>query len=151
MFTPCIDKVKDPQFVNLVLDSDYVYIGGGGLSEKLQYCLLGDSVNGTNPFVEALKKKNVIGMSIGALVMPSKNIFYTRTNIDSYNAVVQGKIDSFGENGIGILKNVIIDAHATERQRQGRIFVFAVQTRTKLAFGIDENTAIIEKTNGEYD
>lgn len=148
MFSPCVDKVKDPKLVKMVMDSDYVYIGTG-ISEKLQYCLLGDSTNGTNPFIEALQKKNVVGMSSGILILPSKNIFYTRSSTDSYDAVVNGRIESFGENGIGVFKNRIVDAHATERQRQGRLFVFAVQTRTKLAFGIDENTAIIEKANGE--
>ena len=40
--------------------------------------------------------------------------------------------------GLGILQNVMIDAHFSERTRQGRLFRLLVHTNT---VGVDEDTA----------
>lgn len=50
--------------------------------------------------------------------------------------------------GLGILKNIIIDQHFTERQRLSRLITAVAYNPNNLGIGIDENTAIHIKKNG---
>lgn len=44
--------------------------------------------------------------------------------------------------GLGVLQNVMIDAHFSERSRQGRLTRLLAHTNTDRAFGVDEDTAL---------
>ena len=44
--------------------------------------------------------------------------------------------------GLGVLQNVMIDAHFSERTRQGRLTRLLAHTSTERAFGLDEDTAL---------
>lgn len=50
--------------------------------------------------------------------------------------------------GLGILKNIIIDQHFTERSRLNRLITAVTYNPNNLGIGIDENTAIHIKKNG---
>lgn len=50
--------------------------------------------------------------------------------------------------GLGILKNIIIDQHFTERARLNRLITAVTYNPNNLGIGIDENTAIHIKKNG---
>jgi cyanophycinase len=50
--------------------------------------------------------------------------------------------------GLGILKNIIIDQHFTERFRLNRLITAVTYNPSNLGIGIDENTAIHIKKNG---
>lgn len=50
--------------------------------------------------------------------------------------------------GLGILKNIIIDQHFTQRARLSRLITAVAYNPTNLGIGIDENTAIHIQRNG---
>ncbi|OBR91790.1 MULTISPECIES: cyanophycinase [Clostridium] len=52
--------------------------------------------------------------------------------------------------GLGFIKGVIIDQHFAQRGRIGRLLVGIAENPQSLGIGIDEDTAIIVKENGEF-
>jgi cyanophycinase len=50
--------------------------------------------------------------------------------------------------GLGILQNIIIDQHFTERERLSRLITAVSYNPRQLGLGIDENTAVIISNNG---
>ncbi|MCB0726817.1 MAG: cyanophycinase [Ignavibacteriae bacterium] len=92
----------------------------------------------------ALKKRGVTlaGSSAGASSMSS-------TMIVRGEPAVQPLKDSIRLcPGLGILKNIIIDQHFTERSRLSRLITAVSYNPNNLGIGIDENTAIHIKKNG---
>jgi hypothetical protein len=81
------------------------------------------------------------------MVQPHSNLLITEVNPDSYRAVVNKQVH-FRPHGLKIFKNGLVDSHFSERGRQGRLFVLAWQTKSEWAFGVDENTALLE-VNGK--
>jgi cyanophycinase-like exopeptidase len=144
IYEVCKYTVANPRYLKIVRDSDAVFLAGG-FSDKLQECLFGDKITGTSPILEEIKKKKIIlGTSAGAMVMPMENMLLTRDSVSSYKAVVDGQLP-FRKETFKMFSMGLIDAHTSERGRQGRLMVFAKQTGAKFSFGIDENTAILEK------
>jgi len=81
------------------------------------------------------------------MVQPMANMLLTRNSIDSYEAVRDKRVP-FSPHAFKLFKRGLVDVHFSERGRQGRLFVFGWQTRTKWSFGIDENTGLIEMEDG---
>ncbi|WP_446898279.1 cyanophycinase [Clostridium sp. LBM24168] len=52
--------------------------------------------------------------------------------------------------GLGFIKGVIIDQHFAQRGRIGRLLVGIAENPESLGIGIDEDTAIVVKDNGEF-
>lgn len=52
--------------------------------------------------------------------------------------------------GLGFVKGVIIDQHFAQRGRIGRLLVGVAENPQSLGIGVDEDTAIIVKDNGEF-
>ena len=105
------------------------------------------SILGGTAFLTQLKKsvkKGIVlaGSSAGASSMSS-------TMIVRGEPTVQPLKDSIRLcPGIGILKNIIIDQHFTERGRLNRLITAVAYNPSNLGIGIDENTAIHIKKNG---
>ncbi|MEP7147109.1 MAG: cyanophycinase [bacterium] len=105
------------------------------------------SVVGGTKLLMAIKegvKKGVTlgGSSAGASAMSS-------TMIVRGEPTVQPLKDSIRLcPGLGILKNIIIDQHFTERARLSRLITAIAYNPNNLGIGIDENTAIHIKKNG---
>lgn len=148
VYEPCVDKVRNPEFIKQVEDADVIYFTGG-YSDKLSSCLFGDNQSGTiTPLLAAIQKKQIVaGSSAGAMVQPMANMLLTRNPVDSYQAIVRRQVP-FSPHAFKLFNRGLVDVHFSERGRQGRLFVFAWQTRTRWAFGVDENTAIIEYPDG---
>jgi cyanophycinase-like exopeptidase len=148
VFEPCVNKVNDPELIRIVEQSDAVYFTGG-YSDKLQMCLFGDKPTYVpTPLLLAIQKVKIMaGSSAGAMVQPMKDMLLTRNPIESYNAVVQRKVP-FSPHAFRAFRRGHVDVHFSERGRQGRLFVFAWMTKTRFAFGIDENTGIVEHEDG---
>lgn len=53
------------------------------------------------------------------------------------------------EGGLGFFPFGILDTHFTERDRQLRLLILAANTGTEMAFGIDENTALLVDTKSQ--
>jgi cyanophycinase len=104
------------------------------------------SLLGGTPFIQKLAKKVksglvVAGSSAGAACMSSEMIVRGDANAPNQNAV---KISP----GLGILKNIIIDQHFTQRARLNRIITAVCYNPKNLGIGIDEDTAILINKNG---
>ncbi|MEO6696165.1 MAG: cyanophycinase [Ignavibacteria bacterium] len=105
------------------------------------------SILGGTMFLTQLKKsvrKGIVlaGSSAGAASMSS-------TMIVRGEPTVQPLKDSIRLcPGLGILKNIIIDQHFTERGRLNRLITAVAYNPSNLGIGIDENTAIHIKKSG---
>jgi cyanophycinase len=52
--------------------------------------------------------------------------------------------------GLGLIKNVVIDQHFAQRGRIGRLLVAIAENPESLGIGIDEDTAIMVNSKGEF-
>lgn len=108
------------------------------------------SLIGGTPIYDALKEVAdegvyIVGTSAGASVM-------------SDTMIVQGEDDESPRkctlkmsHGLGLIKDVIIDQHFSQRGRFGRLLAGIAQNPEVLGIGIDENTAIIVNKDGDIE
>lgn len=104
------------------------------------------SLLGGTPFIQKLVKKVksglvLAGSSAGAACMSSEMIVRGDAQAPNQNGV---KISP----GLGILKNIIIDQHFTQRARLNRIITAVCYNPKNLGIGIDEDTAILINKDG---
>lgn len=152
MYFPCSRRIVNPELVKMVNDAEMIFFSGG-FSEKLLFCLNGDSNNATspNPFLDAIKRKQIAGSSAGAMTIPREAFFLTRSSEDSYQSIARGQVSGIVPKGLNMFSKGVIDPHMSERGRQGRLLVLTVQTKSQYGFGLDENTGFIEKENGDLE
>lgn len=108
------------------------------------------SLIGGTPIYTALKEVAdegvyIVGTSAGASVM-------------SDTMIVQGDDEDAPRKctlkmspGLGLIKNVIIDQHFSQRGRFGRLLTGVAQNPEVLGIGIDENTAIVVNKEGNIE
>ena len=83
----------------------------------------------------------VAGTSAGAAVMVSAPMV---TGGESYDALVRPRrLTDRRRGGLGFFRHGLIDTHFAERGRQGRIIRLAARRGVALAFGVDEDTALV--------
>lgn len=95
----------------------------------------------------------VSGTSAGAAVM-SKIMITGRQQSDLSEEPAFDKIkkgDVLTTQGLGFLKNIVIDQHFLIRKRQNRLFSVLKDYPTLRAIGIDESTAIVVKPDNTID
>jgi len=153
----CAQRAYDEQYVRMVEEADAIFIGGGQ-SGRVSSCLFGNySQSGIDggqetPLLRALRAKAIVGgSSAGAMTQPTSEILVTGHSVESYDALRNGYVfqrDS-GNNLVGHPQ--AIDTHFSERGRQGRLMVFAMQTGARWAFGVDEATAYLWDPSGMYE
>ena len=120
-----------------------IYISGGDQSRFMAVVL-------NTPVMEAVLQAYqngsvIAGTSAGAAVMSKKMITGNQkmhlspdagfTTIEADNIEIT--------QGLGLLKDVILDQHFIKRQRLNRLVAAAVENPEQLCVGIDESTAII--------
>lgn len=120
-----------------------IFISGGDQSRFM------DVVRNT-PLMEAIfyawnHGAVIAGTSAGAAVMSKKMITGNQLKHpgleSSYPTIESGNIEI--KEGLGFLKNAIIDQHFVKRQRLNRLIAVSVENPGELCIGIDESTAII--------
>ncbi|WP_300382582.1 cyanophycinase [Clostridium sp.] len=148
-------KVKNIQGLNIKERLDSSKVENIELVEKASLIFFtgGDqlritSLIGGTPLYEALKSSVnkgciMVGTSAGASVM-------------SDTMIVKGEDDESPKKssikmapGLGFLNGVIIDQHFAQRGRIGRLLEGIAQNPEILGIGIDEDTALVVKDNGE--
>lgn len=119
-----LDKVKS---------SKLIFFTGG---DQLRITSL---IGGTPLQVELMKSKDkiIVGTSAGASVMSGTMI----VGGDDQKAPKSKGVSM--SPGLGLIKDVIIDQHFSQRGRIGRLISAISGNPTTLGIGIDENTAII--------
>lgn len=68
-----------------------------------------------------------------------------------YSAVVSGSVFLRGAGNAFLDTQELVDVHFSERGRQGRLLVLAMETGRDWAFGVDENTAYVWRLSQEYE
>lgn len=153
--TNCNERTRDPNYVQMVEQADAIYMSGGQAG-RVQSCLFGNyAQSGTDegevtPFLSALRAKAIVGgSSAGAMNQPSSQILITGHSAESYAAVRAGSV-FLRSQGNGFLEPAeeLVDVHFSERGRQGRLMVLAMETQREWAFGADENTAYTWRPDG---
>jgi len=104
------------------------------------------------PFLAALIEKNIVGgSSAGAMNQPQSEIIVTGHSAESYSAVSSGSLFQRNTGNLMIESEELVDTHFSERGRQGRLMVIAMQTDQRFAFGVDEDAAYTWTPEGTYE
>jgi cyanophycinase len=155
----CEETAFDPEIVAMVEAADAIYMSGGQAG-RVQSCLYGDySQSGrdpapgeSTPLLDALRAKTIIGgSSAGAMNQPVSEILITGHSSESYGAVAAGSVFLRSGGNAFLDTAELVDVHFSERGRQGRLMVMAMETQQQWAFGVDENTAYVWRPSGEYE
>lgn len=131
----------DEKNIELVKEAALIFFTGG---DQLRIT----SLMGGTPIYDVLKESSsngciIVGTSAGASVM-------------SDTMIVEGKDDESPRKctlkmspGLGLVEGIMIDQHFAQRGRIGRLLTGIAQNPEVLGVGIDEDTAIVVKDNGE--
>jgi cyanophycinase len=140
-----LGETPPKQQLDSLRNASLIYISGGDQSRFMSVVLntpLMDAIH------EAYKNGSVIaGTSAGAAVMSKKMITGNQKKHPEPDA---GFVTIEADNieiteGLGLLKDVIIDQHFIKRQRLNRLIAASIENPEELCIGIDESTAIIVK------
>ena len=113
-----------------------VIIGGGHTPTYL-------SLYGTGPLGESLRNLShgttpIAGQSAGALIMPEVCAIPPEdTGADQVTIDV----------GLGLIENMVVGVHFTERDAQPHVLAAMAKTRTSRGLGIDEGACAIVRAN----
>ena len=155
----CDVNAFDPAIVAMIDSADAIFYGGGQ-SGRLQSCLYGDySQSGievepgqTTPVLEALWRKEIVGgSSAGAMNQPMSEILVTGHSVESYSAVSQGAVFQRNAGNRMLETEELVDSHFSERGRQGRLMIIAMNTGVMHAYGVDEDAAYVWRPSGEIE
>lgn len=121
--------------INIVKDSDLIFFTGGD-QLRITSLLGGTPVN--EAICEAANRGCwFVGTSAGASVMSSTMIIGGKDEDSPRKCTIEMA------PGLGLIKNVIIDQHFSQRGRIGRLLAAVAQNPEVLGIGIDEDTAIV--------
>jgi cyanophycinase-like exopeptidase len=155
----CNTNAFNPDIVAMVEEADAIYYSGGQ-SGRLQSCLYGRfSTNGIDvqdgemtPVLAALQAKTIVGgSSAGAMNQPTSEILVTGSSVESYSALSAGSVFQRNAGNAMVQSEELIDTHFSERGRQGRLMIIAMQTGQRFAFGADEDSAYFWKPDGTHE
>lgn len=151
-----IAKNSDPAVVAQINAMTAFFIGGGDQSRLVQCFLKADRTD--SPAMAALRQKFlnnavVAGTSAGGAILNKAPMI---TGGESYEALRYGSSTTVsGDNlsydpkgGFGFFAEGLVDTHFSERGRQGRIIRLAADTGKTMAYGVDENTAMVVTNEG---
>lgn len=133
--------VIDANADELLADVTGVFISGGDQMRLV-------SMLGGTEFARLLEERVrhspivLAGSSAGAAGMSASMI--VRGDADSHPSKNTVRISP----GLGILRNIIIDQHFTERGRLSRLITAVAYNPRQLGLGIDENTAVVIAHDG---
>jgi len=154
------DTAHSLENVDLVRSMTGIFLGGGEpwrLAASLM--MVENGVRVDTPVMEAIRDKMEAGGLVGgtsAGIMALMDTV-TITGGNSWEALAYGgHVDSLesdpvnGANltydalgGLQIVEDVLIDAHFTEKARQGRLVKLAAETGVNRAVGVDEDTGLM--------
>lgn len=141
------DSLLSQAALDSVREAGLIYITGGDQNLFMQTSAkTGLSAAIHNAFDSGAM---ISGTSAGAAVMSKKMITGNQLSLAAYS----GNFRTIHENnieiseGLGLLKNVIIDQHFIRRMRMNRLISVAIENPDEMCVGIDESTAILVEGN----
>jgi len=151
--TSCATNTSDPALVSKINSMDGFFVGGGDQSRILKCFFSGTSSRTDTPIMTALRNRYnagavVSGTSAGTAIQAAIPMI---TGGESYYALKSGSYTTIsGDNlaydplgGYGFFNYGTLDTHFSERGRQGRIVRLAWDQVKSMAYGVDENTALV--------
>lgn len=155
-----LDKIANNSsqtVVNQINSMTGFFIGGGDQSRLVQCFQKADRTD--SPALAALRSKLlggtvVAGSSAGTAItakipMITGGESYNALKYGSYTTVSGDDLSYDAKGGFGFFHEGLIDTHFSERGRQGRIIRLAADTGKTMAYGVDENTALVVTNTGE--
>ncbi|WP_421976745.1 cyanophycinase [Roseivirga seohaensis] len=129
-----------------VRNAKLIYIPGGS-QNRFMGVVAGTEIE--KAIWESFNNGNMIaGTSAGAAVMSEKMITGTqllRPDDSGFKVIEQGNTDL--ADGLGFIKNAIIDQHFVVRSRFNRLLSLTMENPNLKCIGIDESTAIVVSGN----
>ncbi|MFL1894217.1 cyanophycinase [Aquimarina sp. 2-A2] len=134
---------KSIEWSKIIKNAGLIYITGGDQKRFM------DAVINT-PLYDAIHDAfqngaTIAGTSAGAAIMGKKMITGNEYKHSEYTGdfkTIEADNIEIAE-GVGLLKNVIVDQHFIKRMRMNRLMAVAIEHPEHLAIGIDESTAIL--------
>lgn len=149
-----ISNNSSPTVVNQINSMTGFFFGGGDQSRLIRTFFL--SGRQDSPALAAIRNRFaagavVAGSSAGTAVQSGVPMI---TGGESYDALRYGSYSTPSTNhpddltydalgGFNLFRTGLLDTHFAERGRQGRLARLAADRSVKLAFGVDENTALV--------
>lgn len=149
-----VSNASSPAVVEQINSMTGFFFGGGDQS-RLITCFFGPNRADT-PALAAIRTRFaagavVAGTSAGSAIQAQAPMI---TGGESYEALRYGSFTAINpdypddltydaQGGFGLFRYGLLDTHFAERGRQGRIIRLASDTQKTMAYGIDENTALV--------
>lgn len=149
IFKQVYDSITLPskQKLDSLKNARLIYIPGGD-QDRFMKVVAGTPA--ANALKEAYRKGGMIaGTSAGAAVMSLEMITGTELKHPEYHSTFRNLEEQNLElkQGLGMLKNVIIDQHFVRRSRYNRLLTAVIEYPEIKGIGIDESTAILVRGN----
>ncbi|MCB7481481.1 cyanophycinase [Christiangramia sediminis] len=136
-----------PTRLDSLRNANLIYISGGDQDRFMQ------AIKNT-PVEQAIHENYqnggmIAGTSAGAAVMSKKMITGTELKHPEYHSTfLHLEKDNLElKEGLGLIKNVIIDQHFVRRSRYNRLLTAVIEFPEITGIGIDESTAILIRNN----
>ncbi len=129
-----------PELVAAVERSTAVFMTGGN-QVKLATLIVGTPL-GTAIGAAHRRGALVAGTSAGASILSAHMVSF-----GSGGATPKFRIAQVSQ-GLGLLQDVIVDQHFTQRNRFGRLLALVASNPAQLGIGVDEDTAAVIRPNG---
>ena len=78
-------------------------------------------------------------------------ILVTGHSVESYAAVSSGSVFQRNRGNLNLESEELVDTHFSERGRQGRLMMIAMNTGQRWAFGVDEDAAYLWRPDDVYE
>ena len=137
-----VDSNRDPALVAKVAGLKGVFFGGGDQSRYLSSLVRPDGTD--SPVLAAIRHGYehgdmvLAGTSAGTAAMTSGPMITGGTSGRAFRTAVPSAM-----RGLGFFPHGLLDTHFGQRNRQARIVRLASDRGEKLAFGVDEDTALV--------
>lgn len=149
---------EDPQLAEKVRGYTGFFIGGGDQTRYSDLLFKADGKTDTALLAAIRAAVNggagIAGTSAGAAIMQAGQMV---TGGESYYGVRDGSAPDLSDNpdqltyrtggGFGLFNAGLADTHFAARGRQGRIIRLLMDTKNTVAFGVDEDTALVASGN----
>lgn len=133
--------------IDSLSSAQLIYISGGDQTRFMK-------IVGKGKIYQAIHKAyhsgaTIAGTSAGAAVMSKKMLTGNSLKYPEYT----GKYPTIEHDnieiteGLGLVKNLIIDQHFIKRQRMNRLMAASLENPDEICVGIDESTAIVVEGN----
>ncbi len=141
---PSSRRANDPALAAQASECNVFFLGGGDQRRYTKALLRRDGQDTAllAAMRRAFEKGGVVaGTSAGAAVLVGAPMV---TAGESYDALARPRrLTARVRGGLGFFRFGLIDTHFGERGRQGRLIRLGARHRQSLAFGVDEDTALV--------